>query len=103
MIWVYETSEASAGCSETVTLGFTLSTMTALLYVVHGTSFGRSTTAMVSRETHTSFSCSSRISILQTWLRFPIWQGRAVAVTMPEDTGRIWFALISCPRHTYSV
>src|SRR5882724_2996100 len=43
MMWVYEMSEASTGCPETVTLGFTLSAMTALWYVFYGTPFGRCT------------------------------------------------------------
>src|SRR5882757_6903170 len=72
MMWLYEISEASTDCPETVTLGFTLSPMTPIWYVFYGTSFGRSTTAMVKRETHTSFSCSSLISIPHTWLRFPM-------------------------------
>ena len=47
-----------------------------------------STTATVRRETHTSRSRGSRISMLHTWLRAPRWNGRAVPITMPSDTGR---------------
>ncbi len=40
------------------------------------------------RETHTSRSRSSRISICHTWLRAPRCRERAVAVTTPERMGR---------------
>ena len=61
-------------------------------------SAGRLITAMVSRETQTSRSRSSWMSICHTWLRVPMCTGRAVAVTWePAATGRRWLALMSWP------
>ena len=58
---------------------------------------GAEITAMVQRETQTSLSSSSVILTSQTWVRRPRARGRAMPLTQPEVTGRMWLALISIP------
>src|SRR5690606_29168590 len=78
-------------------------TLKAYSYYVGGTPtfalhyFLIGTTATVSLLTQNNFSWSSKILISHTWVDLPKCNGRAVAVTKPDDTLLRWLALISRP------
>ena len=56
----------------------------------------------MTRLTQTSLWRSSSMRTSQTAVVRPLWRGVAVARSVPSRTGRMWLALISRPKATFS-